>query len=162
MISVDGRNVIVDGVNHPIPPLPVPATVKVWAVPTEYRESGVFIAATPDGEPEEYPACANPQFMGEVRVEADPAAALAVEKQRRIKEVKQKAAELIENLNWRVERANERGLLGLPGETVKEVLLKREAIRRASDRAERQIAAVGTQEELRSVAFEVTEVDYPR
>lgn len=159
MLIIEGRNVIVDGVSHPIPPLPVPVNVKVWTVPTEYRESGVFIAATPDGEPEEYPACANPQFIGEARVEADPAAALAAEKQRKIKDVKQKAAELIESLNWRIERAKERDLLGLPGETVNEVLLEREAIRRASNRCEAEIEAALTVEAVQAVTLQVTDAD---
>lgn len=159
MLIIEGRNVIVDGVSHPIRPLPVPASVKVWAVPTEYRESGVFIAVTPDGEPEEYPACANPQFIGEVRVEADPAAALAAEKLRKIKEVKQKAAELAENLNWRIERAEERDRLGLPGETVEEVLLEREAIRRASNRCEAEVEAALDVQAVQAVQFAVTEAD---
>lgn len=76
MLVIDGRNVIVDGVSHPIPPLPVQATVKVWAVPTEYRESGVFIAVTPQGGVEEVPACASPVLIGEIEIDPDPDAVL--------------------------------------------------------------------------------------
>lgn len=76
MLTVEGRNLIVDGVSYPIPPLPVPAKVKVWAVPEDYRSGGVFIAVTPYGEPEEYPACASPVLIGEVEIDPDREAVL--------------------------------------------------------------------------------------
>lgn len=76
MLTVEGRNVIINGVSHPIPPLPVPAKVKAWLVPTEYRESGVFIAVTPHGGVEEVPACASFVLIGEVEIDPDPGAVL--------------------------------------------------------------------------------------
>jgi alkylhydroperoxidase/carboxymuconolactone decarboxylase family protein YurZ len=80
MLTVEGRNVIVDGVRHPIPPLPVLTKVKVWAVPEDYRSGGVFIAVTPQGGIEEVPACASPQFIGEAELEPHPDAVLRAAK----------------------------------------------------------------------------------
>jgi len=62
----------------------------------------------------------------------DPAIVLARAKAARIAEIKRQAQINIEALTWRLQRAQERDRLGLPGETPEEVMLEREAIRRAA------------------------------
>ena len=53
--------------------------------------------------------------------------------------IKYTAADRIYDLQWRIERAQERDLLGLEGETVEDVLVHREAIRRFSSQLEEQL-----------------------
>lgn len=40
-----------------LPQLPQAATVRAWAVPAEYRESGYFVSVQAPGQPLELPAC---------------------------------------------------------------------------------------------------------
>lgn len=85
---------------------------------------------------------------------------LSAFKAKRITEIKHQAAEMIEALQWRIERAEERERLGLPGDTVTEVLVEREAIRRASNRCEAEIEAAQDVAAVQAVTFAVTEADY--
>ena len=71
----------------------------------------------------------------------DPQRLLADAKAERLRMIRTLAANEIAALQWRIERAEERDRLGLPGETVEEVLLEREAIRRASNRCEAEVEA---------------------
>lgn len=41
----------------PVPRRAVPCKLRVWRVPTVYRETGYFVALQAPGEPEEVPAC---------------------------------------------------------------------------------------------------------
>lgn len=95
----------------------------------------------------------------EGEIVADETVALARAKTARIAEIKRQAAGLIAALQWRIERAEERDRLGLPGETVEEVLLEREAIRRASNRCEAEINAAQDVAAVQAVTFAVTEAD---
>lgn len=109
----------------------------------------------------EAPQDFDPAAMAEYRLEGealvrDPTIALARAKTSRIAEIKRQAAANITALQWRIERAQERDRLGLPGETVEEVLLEREAIRRASNRCEAEIEAA---QDIAAVQFAVTEAD---
>ena len=90
---------------------------------------------------------------------ADETVALARAKAQRIAEIKRQAAANITALQWRIERAEERDRLGLPGETVEQVLLEREAIRRASNRCEAEIDAAQDVAAVQAVTFAVTEAD---
>lgn len=90
---------------------------------------------------------------------ADEAAALTRAKSARVSEIKRQAASNIEALAWRIERAQERERLGLPGETLQEVLLEREAIRRASSRCEAEINAAQDVTAVQAVQFSVTDAD---
>lgn len=56
-------------------PVAVDALARVWSVPTEYRESGLFVAIATPGQPEEIPACetAAAQLLGEVGYPASQA-----------------------------------------------------------------------------------------
>ena len=100
-------------------------------------------------------------FDGELRgIEYDPATdtaqyGLPAVKSRCIIAIKAQAAAAIDALAWRVERAKERDSLGLPGETIEQVMLEREALRRASNRCESEINAATTADGVRSVVFEV-------
>jgi hypothetical protein len=95
----------------------------------------------------------------EGEIVADETVALARAKTARIAEIKRQAAGLIAALQWRIDRAEERDRLGLPGETVEEVLLEREAIRRASNRCEAEIEAALDVQAVQAVQFAVTEAD---
>jgi len=97
-------------------------------------------------------------FDGQTLVH-DPSAYLARVKHQRKTELKRAAQQAIEALTWRLQRAQERDALGLPGETVQEVLLEREAIRRASNRLEAEIDAALDADAVRQIAFAVTEAD---
>lgn len=90
---------------------------------------------------------------------ADETVALARAKAHRIAEIKRQAQANITALAWRIERAQERDRLGLPGETVEQVLLECEAIRRASNRCESEIEAAQDVAAVQAVAFAVTEAD---
>ena len=90
---------------------------------------------------------------------ADETVALARAKTARIAEIKRQAAGLIAALQWRIERAEERDRLGLPGETVPEVLIEREAIRRASNRCEAEVEAALDVQAVQAVQFAVTDAD---
>ena len=89
----------------------------------------------------------------------DPQRLLADAKADRLRTVKRWAADEIGKLQWRIDRAQERDRLGLPGETVEEVLLEREAIRRASNRCEAEIEAAQDIAAVQAVQFVVTEAD---
>lgn len=66
----------------PLPTISINAKVKAWSVPTEYRESGLFVAVTQKGAVEEIPACdlAATIFLGEVEFEASQEAKLEAAK----------------------------------------------------------------------------------
>lgn len=61
-----------------LPSLPYDTTVDVWAVPTDYRESGIFTAVQLQGLPPELPACdiTAAQLLDTLPLPADPAAQL--------------------------------------------------------------------------------------
>lgn len=90
----------------------------------------------------------------------DPVAAVNREKASRIAQIKRDAASQIDALAWRMERAQERELLGVAGEKVSDVLREREAIRRASNRVEAEINAALDIQSVQAVAFAVTEADH--
>ena len=62
-----------------LPSLPYDTTVDVWAVPTDYRESGIFAAVQLQGAPREIPACdiGAAQLLATLPLPADPAAQLS-------------------------------------------------------------------------------------
>lgn len=60
----------------------------------------------------------------------------------KVPEIKQQATQLIANTEWQLQRANERDSLGvelLESETPKAIMSYREAVRRASNRAEAEL-----------------------
>lgn len=75
--------------------------------------------------------------------------------------VKVEASNRIDALQWRIERAKERDKIGATGETKADVLREREAIRRASNRAEAYIEQLDDEAEIRSYRLDVLPSDYP-
>lgn len=65
-----------------LPAVTANARVKAWAVPTDYRADGLFVAVTEAGQPEEVPACslAACEFLGDVALDAGAAALLEADK----------------------------------------------------------------------------------
>jgi hypothetical protein len=89
-LRIEGQNLFVpvdDGeIERSLPELAVPATVKAWSVPTDYRDDGVFVAVTAPGDPEEIPAC-NPSdavLIGVLTLEPSDAALFAAAKAARL------------------------------------------------------------------------------
>ena len=106
----------------------------------------------------------DPALASEYRLDGealihDPAIVLTRAKAARIAEIKRQAQANIAALAWRLERAQERDRLGLPGETPEDVLIEREAIRRASNRCEAEINAAQDVAAVQAVTFAVTEAD---
>ena len=79
MLTITDHTLVIDDKTIPLPRLSKPAAVRVWRVPTEYRESGLFISVTPIGDPEEVPACDLRQceYLGEAQLDPHPDALLA-------------------------------------------------------------------------------------
>ena len=79
MLTITNHILVIDDKTIPLPRLSKPATVRVWRVPTEYRENGLFVATTPIGDPEEVPACDLRQceYIGEAQLDPHPDAMLA-------------------------------------------------------------------------------------
>lgn len=120
--------------------------------------AGVAVIDAPEGfEPD---LASEYRLGSDGRLVRDPTIALARVKAQRIAEIKRQAAANISALQWRIERAEERDRLGLPGETVEQVLIEREAIRRASNRCEAEIAEAQDIAAVQAVSFAVTEADY--
>lgn len=118
-----------------------------------------------DGEGIAVPVDTVPDDVGSLYLDdhgsmvADPTILISRAKAARIADIKRQATANIEALAWRIERAQERDRLGLAGETVEDVLLEREAIRRASNRCEDEINAAQDVDAVRSVQFSVTDAD---
>ena len=86
---IENNVLTVDGHTEELPRLPIPGVVRVWEVPTEYRESGYFVSVQTAGKPVELPACAanEMQFVGEAPLAPDDDAALAQVKKEQISQV---------------------------------------------------------------------------
>lgn len=92
MQIVDGALVVnTNGLNVTklLPPVTRNAKVKVWSVPTDYREDGVFLSVTEAGEDEEVPACNHIDtiYLGELTLEAGDGAKLAALKSAKLAEI---------------------------------------------------------------------------
>jgi len=79
----------------------------------------------------------------------------------RITTIKASAATQLTEIDWRLERAQERDKIGADGETINDVLSEREAIRRASNRAETEVQALTSIEDIEAFTWEVLPSDYP-
>ena len=90
----------------------------------------------------------------------DDAAYLDSEIAKRKRLIKQEAGKKIEGMNWRVTRAKERAHLGVEQETLLQVYKDREATRRASDRAERELKQLTDLDAVRAFTWQVKDVDY--
>lgn len=85
-MQIDDHILTVDTHTEELPRLPKPATVTVWQVPTEYVESGYFVAVRTPSEPETIPACAATDaiLLGSLELPAHPDAQLTASKQERL------------------------------------------------------------------------------
>lgn len=86
---------------EPLPHLPQAATVRVWAVPAEYRESGYFISVQPHGQPAELPACdaTAAQLLATLDLPASPLAQLAAARAERCAAARIDADEMLAELS---------------------------------------------------------------
>ena len=78
--------------------------------------------------------------------------------------IKQQAAQMIADTDWQLQRATERDRLGvslLESETPKAILAYREAVRRASNRAESELALLDNTDDINGFTWQATPVDYP-
>lgn len=90
----------------------------------------------------------------------DAAAKLAKAKSERIARIKREAATMIAATDWRVTRAQEQAALMVTGvESVEDVLRAREAIRRASNRAESEVAGLASVAAVQAYTWGVTPAD---
>lgn len=114
-------------------------------VTDEYSPSGDewVVEAVPQLRLEQY----TPEIIANLI--ADPVAA-------QVFRVKVWVERLLQASRWRIERAEERDRLNIPGETVAEVVVWRESVRRASHRIE---AAIVAADDPRAVPFEVLPED---
>jgi len=83
-----------------LPSLPYDTTVDVWAVPADYRESGIFAAVQLQGLPREIPACdlAAAQLLATLPLPADPAAQVARARSERLAGINADADALVGTL----------------------------------------------------------------
>lgn len=95
-MKIENGTLTVNGQLVVLPAIQVDAVLRVWSVPLEYRENGLFVAVILPGQPEEIPACslADAEYLGELEYPAAEAHKLEAAK----------AAKLLE-LNAGCERA---------------------------------------------------------
>lgn len=85
-------------------------------------------------------------------------------KANKVEAIKQQATQLLADTEWQLQRATERDRLGvslLESETPKAILSYREAVRRASNRAESELALLDNTDDINGFTWQVTPVDYP-
>lgn len=78
--------------------------------------------------------------------------------------IKQQASKLLTDTEWQLQRAQERDALGmtlLESETPKAILLYREAVRRASNRAETELNKLRAVNTVNAFTWQVEPSDYP-
>lgn len=95
-MNIENGTLTVNGQPVVLPAIQADAKVRVWSVPLEYRENGLFVAVILPGQPDEIPACspADAVYLGELEYPALEAHKLEAAK----------AAKLVE-LNAGCERA---------------------------------------------------------
>lgn len=82
-------------------------------------------------------------------------------RQAKLSVIKFQVKQLLENSAWRAERAAERDLLGIDGETPQQVYAYREAVRQAGDRAERELETLDNVDDINAYQFDIRQSDYP-
>lgn len=84
---------------------------------------------------------------------------LNIFKQKNISDINLAVSNEINALAWRVERAQERDKIAVAGETVQDVLLLRETVRRAGNRAVAAINAATTFDGVKAIKLTITDED---
>lgn len=85
-------------------------------------------------------------------------------KANKVKAIKQQATQLLADTEWQLQRATERDALGmtlLESETPKAILSYREAVRRASNRAETELNKLRAVNTVNAFTWQVEPTDYP-
>lgn len=85
-------------------------------------------------------------------------------KANKVKAIKQQANQLLADTDWQLQRAQERDALGmalLESETPKAILSYREAVRRASNRAETELNKLRAVNTVNGFTWQVEPSDYP-
>lgn len=85
-------------------------------------------------------------------------------KANKVQAIKQQATQLIADTEWQLQRASERDSLGvtlLESETPKAILSYREAVRRASNRAEIELNKLRSIKTVNAFTWQVEPTDYP-
>jgi hypothetical protein len=100
-------------------------------------------------------------MLVEGAIVVDASRRLAAIQLARITTIKASAGTQIAALGWRLERAQERDKIGADGETINDVLSEREAIRKASNRAETEVQVLTSVEAIEAFTWEVLASDYP-
>ncbi|MFB6399924.1 hypothetical protein [Pseudomonas putida] len=85
-MNIENGTLTVNGQTMVLPAIQADARVRVWSVPMEYRESGLFVAVMLPGQPEEIPACslADTEYLGELPYPAAESHKLAAAKVARL------------------------------------------------------------------------------
>lgn len=85
-------------------------------------------------------------------------------KTNKVEAIKQQASQLLADTEWQLQRAQERDALGmalLESETPKAILSYREAVRRASNRAETELNKLSAVNTVNDFTWQVEPSDYP-
>lgn len=85
-------------------------------------------------------------------------------KANKVEAIKQQASQLLADTEWQLQRATERDALGmalLESETPKAILSYREAVRRASNRAETELNKLSAVNTVNAFTWQVEPSDYP-
>ena len=85
-------------------------------------------------------------------------------KSNKVDGIKQQASKLLADTDWQLQRAQERDALGmtlLESETPKSILSYREAVRRASNRAETELSKLRSTKTINAFMWQVEPSDYP-
>lgn len=77
----------------------------------------------------------------------------------KIAEIKDEVRIKLAEIEWRVERARERDVIGVGGETLIEVYAEREAIRRAGNRAELAVLSLNEADKINLYRLEILDID---
>lgn len=67
-MKIENGTLTVNGQTVVLPAIQADALVRVWSVPPEYRENGLFVAVILPGQPDEIPACSltATKYLGEL------------------------------------------------------------------------------------------------
>lgn len=65
-MKIENGTLTVDGQSVVLPVIQADAKVRIWSVPLEYRDNGLFVAVDLSGQPQEIPACSlgDTQYLG--------------------------------------------------------------------------------------------------
>lgn len=88
-MNIENGTLTVDGQSIVLPEIQADAKVRVWSVPLEYRDNGLFVAVDLSGQPVEIPACslADARYLGELDYPAAEAHKLEAAKATKLVEI---------------------------------------------------------------------------